>query len=62
MSAGKGDTPRPINHDKYRTNYNLIFRKYEHSTKHSDHDDHHKMGQNGKAGIQNNESAKRKKP
>ena len=36
MSAGKGDTPRPANHAKYRTNYDLIFRKHEHPIKHSD--------------------------
>ena len=27
MSAGKGDTPRKVNGDKYRKNYDSIFRK-----------------------------------
>lgn len=27
MSAGKGDTPRPVNAEKYRKNYDAIFRK-----------------------------------
>jgi hypothetical protein len=26
MSAGKGDTPRPVNGDRYRANYEAIFR------------------------------------
>jgi hypothetical protein len=25
MSAGKGDSPRPVNGDRYRANYDLIF-------------------------------------
>ena len=25
MSAGKGDTPRPVNGDRYRANYEAIF-------------------------------------
>lgn len=32
--GGKGDYPRPVDSDKYRTNYDLIFRKNEHETKH----------------------------
>jgi hypothetical protein len=27
MSAGKGSKPRPVNGDKYRANYDAIFRK-----------------------------------
>lgn len=27
MSAGKGDTPRPVNGEKYRNNYDKIFKK-----------------------------------
>jgi tRNA(Ile2) C34 agmatinyltransferase TiaS len=27
MSAGKGDTPRPVNWEKYGNNYDEIFRK-----------------------------------
>ncbi len=27
MSAGKGDSPRPINGEKFRDNYDDIFRK-----------------------------------
>jgi hypothetical protein len=27
MSAGKGDTPRPVNAEVYGKNYNSIFRK-----------------------------------
>lgn len=27
MSAGKGDTPRPVDGEKYRDNFDLIFRK-----------------------------------
>ena len=27
MSAGKGDTPRPVNLDVYSENYEAIFRK-----------------------------------
>ncbi len=27
MSAGKGDSPRPVNGDKYRSGYDRIFRK-----------------------------------
>ena len=27
MSAGKGDTPRPVNRDRYNENYDAIFRK-----------------------------------
>ena len=27
MSAGKGDTPRKVNGDKYRKNYETIFAK-----------------------------------
>lgn len=26
MSAGKGDTPRPVNGDKFRSNYDRIFK------------------------------------
>ena len=37
--GGKGDCPRPVDSEKYRTNYDLIFRKNEHETKHSDPDD-----------------------
>ena len=38
MSAGKGDTPRPVDHAKYRNNYDLIFRKDENPTQHPDTD------------------------
>ena len=34
--GGKGDYPRPVDSDKYRTNYDLIFRKNENTIKHSD--------------------------
>lgn len=27
MSAGKGDTPRPVKGDDYRKNYDSIFKK-----------------------------------
>lgn len=27
MSAGKGDKPRPVDGDRYRANYDAIFRK-----------------------------------
>jgi hypothetical protein len=27
MTNGKGDTPRPVNGDKYRDNYDAIFNK-----------------------------------
>jgi hypothetical protein len=27
MSAGKGDKPRPVDGEKYRANYDAIFRK-----------------------------------
>jgi len=27
--AGKGDSPRPINGDKFRSNYDNIFKKHE---------------------------------
>ena len=27
MSAGKGDKPRPVDGEKYRANYDTIFRK-----------------------------------
>lgn len=27
MSAGKGDTPRPVDGEKYRANFEEIFRK-----------------------------------
>ena len=27
MSAGKGDKPRPVDGDKFRSNYDAIFRK-----------------------------------
>jgi len=29
MSAGKGDTPRPVDGDAYRDNYEAAFRKTE---------------------------------
>jgi hypothetical protein len=29
MSAGKGDTPRPVNGEKFRDNYEAAFRKAE---------------------------------
>lgn len=28
MSAGKGDAPRPVNGDKFRSNYDDIFKKH----------------------------------
>ena len=31
--GGKGDCPRPVDSEKYRTNYDLIFRKNEHEAK-----------------------------
>jgi hypothetical protein len=37
MSAGKGDTPRPVDGGKYRANYDAIFRRV-------------KKGKNGSAG------------
>lgn len=36
MSAGKGDTPRRVKGEAYRSNYDNIFRKNE--TKHTDTD------------------------
>lgn len=38
MSAGKGDKPRQLDGDKYRSNYDNIFRKDETKTKHTDAD------------------------
>jgi len=41
--AGKGDTPRPVNGDKFRSNYERIFEKH-HATNpvHPDPDDSEK--------------------
>ena len=37
--GGKGDCPRPVDHAKYRANYDLIFKKHEHKTQHPTADD-----------------------
>ncbi len=39
MSAGKGDTPRPVNSKTYWNNYDAIFRKKTHDPIHTDTDD-----------------------
>lgn len=36
MSAGKGDSPRPVNREVYMENYDLIFRKPNTEAKQTD--------------------------
>jgi hypothetical protein len=36
MSAGKGDTPRPVNREVYMANYDSIFRKPNTEAKQTD--------------------------
>jgi hypothetical protein len=57
MSAGKGDKPRPVNGDKYRSNYDKIFGSKKSKTVFENEDILIRMCENEKSGIVLNKHA-----
>ena len=58
MSAGKGDAPRPVKGEKYRRNYETIFRKFteQEPTKGEVIDGHEYLGHGGWHAIDQHET------